>query len=231
MRKGILFLLLSVLTLASVEAKTTKSKIGVNYRYNDAVTFIERGIEFHVFLNGDFDFDTHYRNNRYNRRYSSGIRIERDYNGRVRRVGNVFINYDRRGNVKRIGSVYMKYRYGNLSKIGNLFINYDKWGYPNYRGYVKERYNESYFNIDVNIGPIYDYDDRYFYREDFRNNYRQFREDNDYFYYRAALNARVGKNKIIKRKKPKNRKIKKYKEYKKEYYLQPEQKGRSKRDR
>jgi len=34
----------------------TASNNGVNYRYDDAVTFIDRGIEYNVFLDGSFDY-------------------------------------------------------------------------------------------------------------------------------------------------------------------------------
>ncbi|MDY0779819.1 hypothetical protein [Tenacibaculum sp. IB213877] len=246
MKKGIL-LLLGLVSITAVNAttiKTPSSKIGVNYRYNDAVTFVERGVQFHVFLNGDFDFNIHARNNRYydynGIRVNNGLRIERDYRGRIRRVGNVFINYDARGNVKRIGNVFMQYRFGNLSRVGNLKIVYDRWGYPNFNGYVKpgRHYDDYYYNdgldvnIDINIGGIFEYDDAYFYKRDFRNNYRQFKEDNNYFYYKTIPNAKIGKKaKIIKRKKPAKRKVKKYNDYKRDYNVSPEQVGRSKRNR
>jgi hypothetical protein len=246
MKKGILLLLglMSIATINATTIKSPESKIGVNYRYNDAVTFVERGVQFHVFLNGDFDFNTLLRNNRvydYNgTRFNHGVRIERDFRGRVRRVGNVFINYDARGNVKRIGSVFMRYRFGQLSRVGNLKINYDRWGYPNFRGFVKPgHYNDDFYyndgfgaGVNINIGSIFDYDDVYFYRRDFRNNYRQFKEDNDFFYYRAVPNAKIGKKaKVIKRRKPVKRKVKKYNDYKRKYSVTPEQKGKSKRSR
>lgn len=248
MKKGIL-LLLGLMSLATANAKTIespKSKIGVNYRYNDAVTFVERGVQFHVFLDGEFDFNTHPVNNRfydYNGiRINHGVRIERDYRGRVHRIGNVFINYDARGNVTRIGSVYMRYRFGQLSKVGNLKINYDRWGYPHFRGFVKPgrhnddfHYNDGFgIDIDINIGDVCEYDDVYFYRKDFRDNYRQFKEDDTYFYYRAVPNAKIGKkNKVLKRKKPGKKVIKKYDDYRKQndYEIAPEQTGRSKRNR
>lgn len=227
MRTGIL-LLLAMMSLHTVNADNidkSTSKLGVTYRYNDAVTFVERGIQFHVFLNGDFDFNTHYN------RYSDfGVRIKRDRRGRVRSVGNVYINYDWRGNVTRIGSVYMRYRFGNLLRVGNLHINYDRWGNPRYSGHVK-RGNHYYYgnnhgiNVDINIGNIYDYDDVYFYRKDFRRNYRQFREDNDFYYYRAVPKAKIGnKSQVIKRRKNKSYKSKNHKRSK------PEQVGRSRRN-
>ena len=239
MRTGIL-LLLAMMSLTTVNAdniEKSTSKIGVTNRYNDAVTFVERGIQFHVFLNGDFDFNTHYD------RYSDyGVRIKRDRRGRVRSVGNVYINYDARGNVKRIGSVFMRYKFGNLFKVGNLHIQYDRWGNPRFRGFVKPGHrhhhdDDHYYydddgfdvNIDINIGNIFDYDDVYFYRKDFGRNYRQYREDNNFYYYRALPNAKIGKHsKVIKRRKHKAYKNKKYKnKYRKG---KPEQKGKSRRN-
>ncbi len=242
MRTGIL-LLLAMMSLATVNADNinkSTSKIGVTNRFDDAVTFIERGVQFHVFLNGDFDFNTHSRNTRYvdyygkRTRTNRGVRIERDHRGRVRRVGNTFINYDVRGNVKRIGTVYMRYRFGQLTDVGNLRIRYDHWGNPRYQGNVKYNdyyeddvyYNNGGIDIDVNIG-IFDYDDRYFYRRDFRNNYRQYKEDNNFFYYRAKPNAKTGKRgKVLKRRKNKN--------YSKKFHHKKgksEQKGKSRRSR
>jgi hypothetical protein len=44
-----------------------------------------------------------------NSRGNYGVKVEHDNLGRVRQVGNVFINYDANDRVKRIGSVYMTY--------------------------------------------------------------------------------------------------------------------------
>ncbi|TYP96988.1 hypothetical protein C7447_1051 [Tenacibaculum adriaticum] len=245
MKKGI-FLLIGLLSLTSISAKdinTTNNNIGVNYPYNDAVTFTERSVEFLVYLDGNFDFNTHTRNDRYydynGMRINSGVKIERDFRGRVRKVGAVFINYDVRGNVSRIGNVFMSYRFGQLSKVGHLKINYDRWGYPHFRGFVKtgRQYNNDYYynnglNININLGDVCEYEDAYFYKRDFRNNYRQFKEDNNYFYYKAVPNAKIGKrNKILKRKKPGKKMVKHYKKHQDKRIVKPEQKGRSKRNR
>ena len=222
MKKGVLILLGMFMMVSTVEAKTGKlptSKIGVKYLYDDAVSFVERGIKFHVFLNGDFDFNSK-RNNTYydyngRRTKARGVRIERDYNGKIRRVGNVFINYDYRGNVKRIGNIFMKYNRGNLTKVGGLRITYNRWGYPRFYGHVKNNgyhYNDSSFNINIGFGNVWDYDDAYFYRQDFRNNYSKFREDKDFYYYRAKPNAKIGKrSKVLKRRKKTVRKLNKRK--------------------
>ncbi len=195
-------------TVKADNIKKSTSKIGVNTFYNDAVSFVERGVKFHVFLNGDFDFNTHHQNTSYydyngnrTKRYR-GVRIEKDYRGRIRRVGNTFINYDYRGNVKRIGSVFIDYRFGQLSRVGNLRVSYDRWGSPHFYGRVK--YNTHFYNnhFSIGFGDIFDYDDDYFYRRDFRNNYKKYKEDTDFYYYKAKTNAKIGKrSKVLKRRK------------------------------
>lgn len=154
----------------------------VDYRNAEPVVFMERGIEFMVFPNGEMDFNTelsanngdnYYRNRSRataNATYgaprytpSGGVRVEHDYNGRVRRVGNVFINYDALGRIKRIGSVYMGYNSFALTQIGGMKIVYDRtgrivrtMGYINgyNAGYVYEPYAGGYGN-NYNNGGSY----------------------------------------------------------------------------
>ena len=114
--------------------------------FNDAepITFIERGIAFYIFPDGQFDFnsepsvgDTYYRNGKRggtNSTYgapstlNSGVIVEHDSQGRVRRVGNVFVNYDANDRIKRIGSVYMTYKNQSLIQVGGLQIIYNRRG-------------------------------------------------------------------------------------------------------
>ncbi|QTE22680.1 hypothetical protein [Polaribacter cellanae] len=211
MKKGILLLLAMFMMVSTVEAKNGNllpNSNRVYYSYDDSVNFTERGIEFFVFLNGEFDFNTHYNDSYYDyngRRFSTnGVRVDRDYRGRIRRVGNVFINYDFRGNVTRIGNVFLRYYRGNLTNVGNLRVVYNRGGFPTFYGNVKnEYYNYNGIPINLSLGKVCNYNDAYFYRNDFRRNYTQFREDSRYFYYRANRNARIGsRNKILKRRKP-----------------------------
>ncbi len=148
-------LLLSVTTTQAnvISDQTYGSENGLTnrYRYAQPIQFVQRGVEFFVFLNGEFDFNTHPVNYRRNRRSginttfgaprvrtrgnrantrNIGVRVEHDFNGRVRRIGNLFINYDRFGRVKRIGSIYMRYhnRHGKLRQIGGLRLKYNRRG-------------------------------------------------------------------------------------------------------
>ena len=215
MRKGILllFVLTTLNSFANINVDNHSSEVfGFENRHDDAVTFFERGIRFHVFLNGDFDFDSRFFRTRRNRR----VPILRDWQGRISRVGNVRIRYDFRGNVRRIGRVTMSYRRGLLRRVGNLSVDYNRWGDPLFFGNVgfDGFYNDYYYgnawnaNIGVgfnwNVGPIWRYNDPFFYGNRFRNNYRRVREDGNYIYYRANQGANVSGDRIVRRRKPSN---------------------------
>lgn len=180
----------------------------VDYRDAEPIVFIERGIEFMVFPNGEMDFNTqpsttggsYYRTAQPSRRSNRnatygapgyqnserGVRVEHDYNGRVRRVGNVYINYDYNGRVKRIGSIYMSYNRFALSQVGLLTLIYDNRGrIVDTRGYVNA-YNRGYTYQPVcgNGGS---------YNSNTQGNYYNNDTASDNSYYRtAAPNANGG---------------------------------------
>lgn len=168
--------------------------------YDNAVTFVENGIRFHVFFNGDFKFD---RGRSRNRRGNNRISIQRDYQGRVRRVGNVLISYNNRGDVRKIGSIYMQYSRGRLTRVGHLKIYYNRWGDATFYGRV--RYNDYYYNnYNEFYSPyVYRYNDTFFYGNRFRNYYSQLREDDNFYYYKAEKDlGDIKKGTVIKRRKP-----------------------------
>ncbi|MCL9771186.1 hypothetical protein NAT47_12255 [Flavobacterium sp. HXWNR69] len=170
---------------------TNKRGYYIDYRDAEPIIFRERGIEFMLFPNGEFDFntrpsETRYEINRTNgaprsRGYygpsERGIRVEHDNFGRVRRVGNVYINYDAFGRVKRIGTIYMSYNSFAVTRVGNMRIVYDRrgriievYGFINYanNGYV---YTPSGTHYSGGNSGGYGYDDDY-------------GSDEDYYYYR-----------------------------------------------
>lgn len=120
----------------------------VDFRNADPIVFVERGVEFYIFPDGQFDFNTHpstgdmyYKQGRrtsaVNKTYGKnanvqsrnyGVKVEHDNRGRVRRVGNVMINYDANDRVKRVGSVYMTYNRYALDRVGDLQIIYNRRG-------------------------------------------------------------------------------------------------------
>ena len=63
MKKGILIFLGMFMMVSTVEANNGNrllNRIGFNYSYDNSVNFVERGVEFFVFTNGEFDFDTQF---------------------------------------------------------------------------------------------------------------------------------------------------------------------------
>ena len=176
---------------------------------------------FYVFLNGDFDFNTeptvhvdylYKRGNSQNQSYHEprGIRIERDSQGRIRRIGNVFISYSFDNQVKRIGTVYIQYHRGRMEQIGNMRIIYGRYGLS-FRGSVKGHYvshNPYYSNnwTSLNNGHFvtweYGYYDSFFSSNDFHQGYENYDEDDNFYYFRTKGNKKEGQ--IIKRKKENN---------------------------
>nr|WP_321235488.1 hypothetical protein [uncultured Psychroserpens sp.] len=226
MKKQVLFLAMMLLGLTSATATTTGYVVSngedfnnARYRFAEPIVFIERGVEFLIFPDGSFDFNTelennvsdvYYRTSRTRRssinttygapgsvsriHYSTssrprGVIITHDSNGQVRRIGNVFINYDRQGRIKRAGSVYMSYQRGN--------------GFLRQVGGLKVNYNRwgeivhvsgvvNHNNSDLNCGVGSGYGGNQYDGYGYDGDF-----DDDFYYYR------------------KNGKIKKHKKYKK----------------
>ncbi|RXR19194.1 hypothetical protein EQG63_07040 [Flavobacterium amnicola] len=160
----------------------------VDYRDAEPIVFNERGIDFYVFPTGEFDFNTRPDDShgdyyfktagkrgtvvveRGGRPENFGVRIERDAFGRVRRVGNTFINYDAFDRVNRIGTVYMRYNSFALTQIGGMRIIYDRKGrIVDMFGNVKRTYHTGYthdYDYPRNNYDSYDNGDSYYYKQD-----------------------------------------------------------------
>ncbi len=220
MKKGLLLLLGILMMVSTVEATDgvkTNSKKDYNTRYGSkSIQFFEKGIKFYVFPNGEFDFNTNTRSRyttqyvyRNGRRYKTrvpynSVRISRDYRGRIKSIGNTYINYNRFGKIARVGSIFIDYNHRRMTRVGGLKIKYDRYGNVRYYGQVKNRYNHygrsNHFN-----GTIFDYNDDFFYDNGFYNDYEDYGEDDDYYYYKSKSNKGLKKGhqkgKVIKRKK------------------------------
>jgi hypothetical protein len=113
-----------------------------------------------------------------------GVKVEHDNMGRVRQVGNVFINYDANDRVKRIGSVYMTYNRYALERVGGLEIIYNR------RGQIVDTEGA------VKGGRAYQYGQNSNSNNDFGNN--QNSNDDDLYYYRTnGVKAKVEKTKVV----------------------------------
>lgn len=190
-------LLASMVLMSGTVLATTTTSTQFTETYNNCfsmeepITFMERGIEFFVFPNGDFDFNTrpddvagsyYFRKAntketaRGSRPVNYGVLIEFDSFGRVRRVGNTFINYDSRDRVNRIGSVFMSYNRFALTQIGGLRIIYNRFGEivdmigsVKCNGFTHNYYgnqNTYYGGGNAYYGTTYQDNGHYYYRED-----------------------------------------------------------------
>ena len=162
----------------------------IDYRDAEPIIFKERGIEFMLFPNGEFDFNTRPAirprvngtsgapRGMYYGTSERGIRVEHDNFGRVRRVVNVYINYDAYGRVKRIGTIYMSYNSFAVTKVGNMRIVYDRRGrIVDVFGFINHANGGYFYNPGTNYsgGNV-----GYGYGDDYGDEYN----DDDYYYYR-----------------------------------------------
>lgn len=183
--KTITFLVASVVMTSTI---SNASESSARYRFDEPISFIERGVEYFVFPNGEFDFNTHpgdsqgsYYFKTAGRRGTAvatgrplnyGILIAHDSFGRVRRIGNTFINYDARDRVNRIGSVFMRYNRFALTQIGGMQLVYNRRGdiidtIGSVNGFGNQGYvypATAYAGYDH--GALYPNDNHYYYRAD-----------------------------------------------------------------
>ena len=139
---GLLFGLTTVTGNSTSLDLKTSGKLLLTQRYHHAqpILFVERGIEFIIFPNGDFDFNTSWETYGYNdynphdmyyrntnsRRGNVGVsspgRTSRYYNYGPR---GVQVIHDRFGNVRRVGHVFINYDYyGRVKRIGSVYVKY-----------------------------------------------------------------------------------------------------------
>ncbi len=145
-----MILFIAVLLLTGTTARATDQtnsdhKKRVTKRYTNAqpITFVEKGIQFFVYPNGDIDYKIlrRYRNqNNWGRNANNSPGTYRDRNpynrfvqydhfGRLKKVGSNYISYDRYNRVRRIGSVSIRYnRNGLVHQLGSLQVFYNRYG-------------------------------------------------------------------------------------------------------
>ncbi|WP_397362835.1 hypothetical protein [Olleya sp. R77988] len=211
MKKLVLLFTGLLMGLTTVTAETKSASQGEDLvsnrnHYVQPILFVERGVEFLIFPDGSFDFNTqldytqgdnYYRRKTTTKRksvnttygapgtyvtYSNprdrGIIITHDRDGKVRRIGHIFLNYNRIGQIKRIGSVYLRYnRQGLVSQIGGMRLKYNRRGrLIKTIGQVnRHNINQGFYG---NSGSQHNQDNNVDY--DYNNN-------DDYYYYKKGV--------------------------------------------
>ena len=166
MKKQVLFFTALLIGLATVTATEIMSvstdedlKI-TRYRYAQPIMFVERGVEFMIFPDGSFDFNTNMEsdfqtsNSHYYRRSTitsrrSSINGTFGAPGTISRVQysaprsrGVIIEHDRDGKVRRIGNVFVNYdRSGKIKRAGSIYMSYKGNGTLRQVGGLHVNYN------------------------------------------------------------------------------------------
>lgn len=114
------------------------STIERTYKANEPYVFVERGVEFAVFPNGEFDFayvGFNYEENpyktpnrpfSYNGGYNYDMYLQFDIFGAVIQIETVPVYYDNYGRIIQAGSVDISYSEDAIVQIGNMHIQYQK---------------------------------------------------------------------------------------------------------
>lgn len=136
----------------------------VHTNYNNSVIFVENGITFSIFRDGEFDFymenvvgPTYNRSSievgyTFNSGYNYNPYVQYDAYGAVIQVQNVPIYYDYYGRVNQIGAIPIRYNNGFVIRVGGLGVVYNSRGYyGNFTGYV------NYANRFYTYRPYFNY--------------------------------------------------------------------------
>jgi len=210
-------LLIGLTTVHGQNAKRHEAVKTAHYRFAEPITFVERGVEFLIFPDGSFDFNTDLKDTYYNANlskrtnaqlynydiyrgmrnrtttihyvpYTRSITILQDREGKIRRIGSIPINYDRDGRITKAGTVIMRYQRGN----GNL----------RQVGGLKVNYNHWGEIVQV-FGSVNEYNAKIHYVVGYNlrdnNTYYDFNhfDDDAFYYYKKGNN--IKKQKKIKR--------------------------------
>jgi hypothetical protein len=204
------FTLLFALLFVGVSASAKIAKVNsAPYNYGEAFIFVEGGVEFAVYPNGEFDF--HYnprflnssivqvpspRNNiSYNAGYNYEAFVQYDDFGAVIQIENVPVYYDYFGRIAQAGDVVINYnRNGLVSRVGGLQVRYNMFNQPvRYVGfinhyntrYVYRPWHDYYMRPHVNNRVVYYEPYRAYYepvRMDYYNYYNNYYQNNNYYY-------------------------------------------------
>ena len=209
--KQLLLIIASVfLSGTVVSANTTTNSLDNNihgstfmYDYGNSFIFVEQGVEFAVFPDGQFDFNVdQYGPNfsayadlgglsiSFNTGHSYDAYVQYDDYGAVIQIENVPVYYDYYGRIVRAGNVRINYNsYGRINRVGSLYVHYDRYNsYSHYSGYINA-YNRNYVYRPWHTyyaAPIIDFcivlnrpyrqyynSVRHTYYRPYKNNYRQ----------------------------------------------------------
>ncbi|MFD0975482.1 cell envelope integrity protein TolA [Salinimicrobium gaetbulicola] len=168
--------------------------------YRDAFIFVEGGVEFAVYPDGQFDFFYNPRRTGYNVNvatphinfsYNSGYNydpyVQYDDYGAVIQIEDVPIYYDYYGRIIQAGHVRMSYNhFGMLARVGHLHLHYNHYNrYTHYSGYINSHnpyyvyrpWHRHYSRPSVNLSIVFNQP----YRAHYHPNRMKYRHYKNYY--------------------------------------------------
>ncbi|MEO1012354.1 MAG: hypothetical protein AAFX53_13690 [Bacteroidota bacterium] len=150
MKQLVLFFTALVLGTTGTLAVTTENNVATSsaYRFNNSFIFVEGGITFSVYPDGEFDFFIDNRVNvganvnigRTNITFNSGFNyspfVQYDDFGAVIQVENIPVFYDHFGRVAQIGDIFVNYRNGFVHRLGGMNVFYNNGLYAYHTGFI-----------------------------------------------------------------------------------------------
>ena len=150
------FLFIGTTTFATTHSTNTASLFARGY--GNSFIFVEQGVEFAVFPDGQFDFNVDrygpnfsaYRNFNgisisFNTGYSYDAFVQYDDFGAVIQIENVPVYYDYYGRIIQAGNVHIRYNNrGFVSRVGGMIVHYNRYHrFSHYTGFINI-YNRHY---------------------------------------------------------------------------------------
>ena len=167
-------------------ALATADDVDGNYRYDGSrYIFMEGGIEFSVYPDGEFDFvipqvvnglslnvNTGPVNISFNSGYNYDPYVQYDQYGAVIQIEDVPVYYDNWGRIIQAGNVYISYDNNRIVRVGGLQVYYSGAqfshvvGYINVynRGYAYQPYHDFFYRPYYDRCLVYTVPYRRFYR-------------------------------------------------------------------
>jgi hypothetical protein len=151
------FLLIGITAKATSVTLNNSEEIIYNRYDGNAYIFVEGGVEFSVFADGQFDFayvgpnhgtevtiSSPNVNVSFNAGHDYEMFVQYDDYGAVIQVEDVPIYYDGYGRITQAGTVDIQYNDTRIVRLGGLYVNYDHYGYyAGCTGYINV-YNRFY---------------------------------------------------------------------------------------
>lgn len=203
------YLVLSLLVIG-FSAKAVAATSGTYERpdYRDAFIFEERGVEFAVFPDGQFDFffNPHgnfhrvpsHINYSFNSGYNYGPFIQYDDFGAVIQIENVPVFYDYYGRIIQAGRVRIGYNaFGLVNRIGNMYLHYNHFNELTHTSGFINRRNINYAYRPWHKHYVRPYSHVVVYNEPYRLYYSPDRMDYDVYrryYYNHYNNGSFQKS-------------------------------------